>query len=343
MNREVLFLSTDCVPVKGVLRGIIYDLTRRTYYSFPVEYIALLEQKIINVHELLEIYQHDEEREDILRFKDYLLQRDILLDLPPELFEQLPKLGFEYNDPGAITNCIVDYEKDSPYKLKSFIASCTAIGARHFLIRSYKSDFDESEFLEMLDLFDDTPVRSFELLIKYNQHIEDVARHKAESKIRCKSIVLHSAPNAEYIMAKNQSAMGIFALTPQLIIDAHECHNNSEKYMNVNILFYLEALNHHPYFNKKLCIDVHGRLKNCPSHETHFGIYGEVGVEDVVYREDFRKKWNVNRDQIEACQNCEFRYMCSDSRDIIQKPDGTWVHATQCSYNPFSAKWQTEV
>ena len=55
-----------------------------------------------------------------------------------------------------------------------------------------------------------------------------------------------------------------------------------------------------------------------------------------------QKLWNASKDKIDICKDCEYRYMCYDPRVPIERKDGSWYYETECSYNPYIAKWSNE-
>lgn len=56
----------------------------------------------------------------------------------------------------------------------------------------------------------------------------------------------------------------------------------------------------------------------------------------------FQELWGVCKDKIDICKVCEYRYMCNDPRIPLQRQDGTYYYPTECSYNPYIAKWANE-
>ena len=66
-----------------------------------------------------------------------------------------------------------------------------------------------------------------------------------------------------------------------------------------------------------------------------------VGIEDwseIVNSNHFRNLWNINKDNIEICKDCEFRYCCPDNRlPIIQ--GNRVLFEEDCLYNPYTNTW----
>jgi SPASM domain peptide maturase of grasp-with-spasm system len=340
--KDILLRSPDCIPVAGATRGIIYDLGRKKYYILPNDFISITKEKIIDFDSLLEKYPTEEEHQTLNSFKDFLLQKELAFHCPENLIGNIPDLHLEYDSPGSITNAIIDFEKDSPYNIAEFIQAASNIGARHFLIRSYNSLISENDLLEIYSIFKNSAIRSFEIIVKYNESIYQFAKTSIHAQPRCKSIVLHSAPSVEYIPSKKNTAMGIFVTTVQKITEPNDCKNNSLHYMNVNIELFLEAKKFHTYYYKKVAIDSNGFIKNCTSHTEHYGQFSSEKLLSIVSSTAFQKFWYIKKDDTEVCKDCEFRYMCVDSREPIQGKNGKWFYKEPCQYNPYSTKWSNE-
>jgi radical SAM protein with 4Fe4S-binding SPASM domain len=136
--------------------------------------------------------------------------------------------------------------------------------------------------------------------------------------------------------------MEIFAATTQSITGPNDCYNNSIDYMNVNVELFLEAQQFHTYYYKKVCIDQNGLIKNCTSHGNDFGRFSPDTLLAVVTSSRFQKLWFAKKDDTEICRNCEFKYMCVDSREIFQKDNTSWFHKSPCNYDPKKSLWKDE-
>ena len=65
-------------------------------------------------------------------------------------------------------------------------------------------------------------------------------------------------------------------------------------------------------------------------------------LKDVIKTDEVKKKWNINKDRLLVCKDCEYRYMCVDSRYPIEIGDNQWKFNSECHYNPYIAKWKGE-
>jgi SPASM domain peptide maturase of grasp-with-spasm system len=90
--------------------------------------------------------------------------------------------------------------------------------------------------------------------------------------------------------------------------------------------------------NRKISIDENGHIGNCPSMKKKYGNIAEHSLTQVARRNDFKKVWNLNKDMIDTCRDCEFRYICSDCRAYTR--DGNlYAKPVKCGYDPYTGTW----
>ena len=70
-----------------------------------------------------------------------------------------------------------------------------------------------------------------------------------------------------------------------------------------------------------------------------FGNIGQSTLKEVIDNPEFRKMWGITKDQISICKDCEFRYVCSDCRAFLQKPEDKFSKPLKCGYDPYTATW----
>nr|WP_262908298.1 grasp-with-spasm system SPASM domain peptide maturase [Chryseobacterium sp. X308] len=117
------------------------------------------------------------------------------------------------------------------------------------------------------------------------------------------------------------------------------------KNINFNRNFYLEAKQYNSCLNKKISIDVNGNIKNCPSMPQSFGNIKDTTLENSLNHPEFKKYWNLTKDNIEVCKDCEFRYICTDCRAYTEqtsfnKEGLDTSKPLKCGYNPYTGEWE---
>ena len=71
-----------------------------------------------------------------------------------------------------------------------------------------------------------------------------------------------------------------------------------------------------------------------------FGHILKTNLNDVVNNSKFKKLWTINKDKIDVCQDCEYRYICTDCRAYIKDSNDIYSQPAKCNYNPYIAKWE---
>jgi len=54
---------------------------------------------------------------------------------------------------------------------------------------------------------------------------------------------------------------------------------------------------------------------------------------------DFKKYWQIRKDQIEVCKDCEFRHICTDCRAYTETPDNVYAKPLKCGDDPYNNQW----
>jgi len=74
-----------------------------------------------------------------------------------------------------------------------------------------------------------------------------------------------------------------------------------------------------------------------------FGNITETTLEKAINNLNFKKYWNITKDQIEICKDCEFRYICTDYRAYTERThfekDIDLSKPLKCGYDPYTNKW----
>src|SRR5690606_6781214 len=110
--------------------------------------------------------------------------------------------------------------------------------------------------------------------------------------------------------------------TSQKITSCDHCGIINKKYLSISdVTSYMENVLYNCCLNKKISIDEHGIIKNCPSMKTSYGGVENKMLREVIEEDAFKKYWKINKDSIRECQDCELRYMCTDCRAYTKNPD----------------------
>ena len=71
-----------------------------------------------------------------------------------------------------------------------------------------------------------------------------------------------------------------------------------------------------------------------------FGNIQNTTLNEALNKTGFKKYWNINKDQIDVCKDCEFRYVCTDCRAYTENPTVNFSKPLKCGYDPYKGIWQ---
>lgn len=98
---------------------------------------------------------------------------------------------------------------------------------------------------------------------------------------------------------------------------------------------------YNPCWYGKLSIDSSGDIFPCITAKTKsIGIVKDNCINEVVNSEQTHNLWSINKDKIETCCVCEYRYACGDCRPLTEAENNNLYSKTsRCNYNPLTGEW----
>lgn len=106
-----------------------------------------------------------------------------------------------------------------------------------------------------------------------------------------------------------------------------------------------EAFYRHQHWNScwagKIAISPNGGIMPCIFAREHIVSNVEKGLEETVNSKNLQNLWKITKDQVEGCQDCEYRYACYDCRPLAESTTGNlYGKSPRCSYDPSKGEWQ---
>ncbi len=327
-------LFSSCIPVKGVLRSIIYDLQRNNFEYIPNSmYDVLMEFKNLTVGELIEKADNDEEKNILINYFDFLYKQEFIFfsKLESNLF---PEYKIEFHKPYNFSCLIIDLNIfDFSYfeKLK-FEISNSHIECIIFRFINLK----EFEIENTLDYFNDIPVRTIQIFIDKNVNIKDSFFDKIISlNNRVTTILLYNSNKESYKNIKN----GLLVQTKRDVINSKMSIISIADF-DINIDLFMESKLFNNFYFKRVYINLIGDIFKTENDLTTFGNIKSTSLFSLKSDKKFQKFWNIKKDDISICKDCEYRYMCVDSRKPLFKNQyNLWVLEGTCNYDPYTSKW----
>lgn len=329
-------LFSSCIPVKGASRSCILDLQRNDIHLIPNSLYDIITNNNGNIdfNFLLKNYAN---MEDIINeYKSFLISNELIFYCDSiEESNCFPNIYEDYDSPYKITNMIVDisnyYTKDI---LHSINKSINIIGIQALQIRVFTKSLDIADYL--LNLIEgDSRLSYVGLLVNYYSGCE----------IFIDKILKNERINIIEIYGTDKTFQDCRIHTYDYIIDGEKsCGKIEGNISDINTEIYFESINCNSCLNRKISIDSNGLLKNCPSMRDSFGNIKDTLIEDVIDSSSLKKYWNITKDEIEICKDCEFRYICTDcraytERNHITNGDIDLSKPLKCGYNPYTATW----
>ncbi|MGE5343595.1 MAG: SPASM domain-containing protein [Candidatus Omnitrophota bacterium] len=103
--------------------------------------------------------------------------------------------------------------------------------------------------------------------------------------------------------------------------------------------FFTQELN--ACWGNKLAIESDGTIKPCMWSDIILGNINEISVRHLILSGKCDLYWEMTKDKVETCKDCEYRYVCPDCRVAAMKESGNLYGRTSgCSYCVDSGVWE---
>jgi len=334
ISNTYILLFECCQLIKGYSRTCLIDFQRQKFDILDNEIydIFINKSREFTIEEILNSYP-SEIRQIVWEYFDFLLNEEYAFVCSKDEVDLFPKLDLSWDHPALLTNCIIDFDRIpnniDPYFM--FINDLSECGCENIQIRVF-GELPLSFLKQFLRYFDKTIIYRIELLLKFTDTLRGYKELLYDFP-RVNEIILHSSHRNSIISTNTSQKM---ILTKQTITDKSCCGIISPKYFNLRLEHYLESNHHNTCLNRKIGIDTNGNIKNCPSLTNTFGTIYNARIQDILKKKDFVKMWNIKKDNVEVCKDCEFRHICTDCRAYLDS-DYSFKKPFKCNYNPYIA------
>lgn len=330
----------NCLIVKGATRSLVCDLQRQASDFIPNDMVEVLEE-LNSKKTLEEVFQifGKENKEVIQEYLDYMDEKEYGFYCEEDEFDLFPELNKEYLVPAHITNTVLELKRNNINRLKDLVPQIENLGCKDLSVVFYE-ELSENDFSRIFKYFEDTRIKSLEITSKHHLEFTDEFLEIINRKLnQLTKVVFFSAPQDKKEYWDNKILFDrIF--TAKEITSFKSCGVVDTKYFNTNLPKVLEAINYNSCLHKKIAIDLNGNIKNCPSMPESLGNIKDTTLEEALNKPGFKKYWNITKDQIEICKDCEFRYICTDCRAYRENPDDIYSKPLKCGYNPYKTEWE---
>ena len=331
-------LFSDFIMVKGYTRSILSDLKNGKYFFIPNSLFDIINKFEGNtIQNVLDEYSAENHNSIIEYFDFFITNKVIFFTDSPDNF---PKLSTQWNSTSVITNAIIDI--GSSFKKINYIDvinQLANLGCKAIQLRFY--DKTEIQFIKrIIDSSVWSTISDIQLVLKFNEDLdENLFFDLYDVNERLSSILIHSSPFDKTIKLSKSPLYSVFFIKT-IINNSSHCGVISPSYFVNNITFYNESNFFNNCLNKKIGIDIDGNIKNCPTFNFSYGNVLNEKLKDIVFLDSFQKIWKLNKDLIDDCKICEFRYMCRDCRVSSDGKVNNTKKSYKCKYNPNTGEWE---
>lgn len=207
-----------------------------------------------------------------------------------------------------------------------------------FLQLRFFCDISFKEVKDILISLNETTIECIEILMPFNKNFYNqlLEKNLAIEYTKFKRLIFHSV--AETYLNYLVKIQNVF-YTSEQILDNKNCGQVGYYNFSSNSNHILKSINFNSCLYKKIGIDVNGNIKNCPSLNESIGNILDI---DAIQKNQSFSTEKIKKEDIEVCQDCEFRYVCTDCRAYTDSTQRNNARPSKCDYNPYIAKWSHE-
>lgn len=330
--KQAFKLFASCLPVKGAKRYLICDIQRSEIFFISEGLFSILtDYEGMFIDLIKESFDHEFDEQIDIDLQSLIDNELGFFTSEPQNF---PKLSMNWESPEILSNAIVEVKKNSTHNYENIFEQLNEVGCKFLELRFY-DPVNIKEIKNILELTANTKLRNIDLIIHFSPDLTaDELKWLLLFFQRVGTILIHSTP-AEHV---KQDPINYVNFTEQIIVNNDCCGQVTPRFFRISQELFLESQKHNSCLNKKVTIDSAGNLKNCPSLPEFYGNIKDNRLKEIASDSSFTKLWNINKDQIEICKDCEFRYICTDCRAFVNNA-GTFGKPSKCSYDPYTATW----
>jgi len=297
--------------------------------------ILTIKNGLIDINKLYGKHKNYADSESIIdSYLEFLIKNEfgILIKKGDELL--YPHISKNFDTPAIIDTTIFNVDDETIFS-KKIIKALEEVGCNFIVLNIVNIDL--LALKDILTLFNKSRVSGIEIFMEYSKYNDQDLSSLINEFERVNAVTLYNAPKSGFENEKHKNL-----LRPIKYIDREFQSEIIPRKFDffVWLKFYLEALKYNVYYNKKMFVDEVGNISNQYNGESYGNINNFVLAN--VINDKFKKNWSISKDVIEVCKDCEFRYMCLDSRIPLKLKDDKYKYLSECNYNPYEATWKND-
>lgn len=334
--RKLKYLHiSKCPIIKGHIRDIIYDLNRSTYYYIPKELTNFINE--INGRYIEDINYLISRNLVYEEYLSFLIEKEIVLMVNEKHYNGFTPLNLKYISPEIISSLIFIIENELSFKFSFIVEFIEKMSVKTLTILVTLNHFLKLE--EYLECLKGSTLCNIEILIKSELNYNVSEFNKLFYINHSLRLICFFNSDKNETVYSDFPGRRFFFTSQNVNMKNIDFIDNS--YFHVNMKNYMESHSKNLFYNKKIILDSNGKLYADLSKERIISDLSEINY-DMIGDLFSNNIWNISKNNIEVCKDCEHRYMCLDPRYPVQISRKKYYFNTECNYNPYIAKWQGE-
>lgn len=330
-SKQYLNIFSSIKITTGPTRSVVADLERQAFHLIPNDMADFLTKNIGNSKNAI-YSEYPKIHKDIDEYLSFLQERDIIFFSSQEP-SQFPEIQNEWDSYSLITNTTLEIESSKHLQRIDLVNSTLSkLNCQYLEIRFLWSP-DMSDIHFILDAFRESIIRGIVLTMPVPGEMT-----KVEELLNKHPRLMHVnlyGDSFPHLDLDDKHISFILADDPRMA-----CGSISAKGFAPTIQAFTESREHNSCLNRKLSLNLDsGSIRNCGSMNSSFGSFYEDDIIQIISSQSFQKYWKITKSQINVCQDCEFRNICTDCRVFIEDPDNIKSKPLKCGYDPYTGNW----
>lgn len=334
MKNKTFKLFQCCIPVKGIKNGVIIDFQRKALHKVPNQIIDLIEEySKKDIYSLF--YDFNKSKKTLKNYIRYFIENELLI--VSNQTENYPRLNNTFYKPAFVDNIKIEIDDFSSILEKFFENEINDLGTNS--VKLILKNNEVENLIKLNTLLEESKIKVVVLYLEYSEVKFSQLKSIIVSNPRISMVIFY---NFDSEIPPNIDRSMFYFEKPSLeeIFENKIIESASDFALDIEI--YLEALHHNLMFNKTVFIDSFGNIKRHLEDPKTYGNINKNKVIETINNNEFNTFWNINKDQIEVCKDCEFRYICPDGRipHKTQSENVNYTFNTNCNYDPYQGVWK---
>jgi radical SAM protein with 4Fe4S-binding SPASM domain len=119
-----------------------------------------------------------------------------------------------------------------------------------------------------------------------------------------------------------------------------ELYYQNKSLPRASVKDFFDKKQYNPCLNGKIAVTAAGDVLPCPvMRDDILGNIKTTSIQKIFADEAIDTYWNLSKEKIVRCKQCEYRYACSDCRALEKAATGDLHGLKYCAYDPEQGKW----